>query len=320
MLYTYRFDAFGNQLLPNDMPDHNPLTATQNTTNTNPFRFAGEYLDFETGNIYLRARYFNPRTGRFTQEDPHWGLHNMQSNALSILQSSNLYAGMLNNPIRWNDPSGRSVIPAFILVATRPPFEPPRSGAMILNPDDRDTILSYLQQLTDHTLLVDDRGALRIGRWVLRNYETLPVGNRLIEAVIVNIRSSVNFVLAPGAENMIIPLAARNSFQIQFDPDATMDGRPAFIGLAHELIHYYLITQGQSNDWMMEYTTRTIYAIDDNMQTRRLVDRTRKIEFAVIGLHGYNNPARITENMIRAEHGVPLRPAYNRPDLWGYFR
>ena len=39
----------------------------------NPFRFCGEYYDRETNTIYLRARFYNPKLGRFTTEDPYKG-------------------------------------------------------------------------------------------------------------------------------------------------------------------------------------------------------------------------------------------------------
>jgi len=52
VIHTYRYDAFGNQL-------------NGDAVNTNPFRFAAEYYDWETGFIYLRARYMNPAIGRF---------------------------------------------------------------------------------------------------------------------------------------------------------------------------------------------------------------------------------------------------------------
>ena len=51
----YEYDAFGNRLKGSD-PD--------------PFGYCGEYYDSESGNIYLRARYYNSETGRFISEDP----------------------------------------------------------------------------------------------------------------------------------------------------------------------------------------------------------------------------------------------------------
>ena len=104
ILHTYRYDAFGNQLNGSE-------------TNTNPFRFAAEYYDWETGFIYLRARFYNPAIGRFISEDPYWTIHNMQfgrnpnpNNPVpciqAIMQSSNLFVYVMNNPIRFIDPLG----------------------------------------------------------------------------------------------------------------------------------------------------------------------------------------------------------------------
>jgi len=116
--HTYRYDAFGNEL-------------TQNPNDSNPFRFAGEYFDSHRGEYYLRARTFNPRTGRFTQPDPHWTIANMifgdnprrmneRDDPLglnhytmvpdihAILQAANLYVYCGNNPIMFVDPSGLS--------------------------------------------------------------------------------------------------------------------------------------------------------------------------------------------------------------------
>jgi len=106
ILHAYLYDAFGNELLSNANSDGD----ISGRTNPNPWRFNGEYWDSETQTYYLRARHFNPRTGRFTQPDPHWGIHNMQSDAASIIQSGNLYMFTMHNPVRWRDPSGRFAI------------------------------------------------------------------------------------------------------------------------------------------------------------------------------------------------------------------
>ncbi|GKH47843.1 hypothetical protein CE91St45_24050 [Oscillospiraceae bacterium] len=57
LLKNYRYDAFGNEEHPE------PL-------DVNPFRYCGEYFDRETGDYYLRARSYDPRTGRMLSEDP----------------------------------------------------------------------------------------------------------------------------------------------------------------------------------------------------------------------------------------------------------
>ena len=109
VLHSYRYNAFGVELNPNP-------------SNTNRFRFNGEYHDLHRGGeIYLRARIYNPRTRRFLTEDPHWTIHTgniifgdsptmrndrYMPSVHAILQSGNLYMFTLHNPVRWVDPSG----------------------------------------------------------------------------------------------------------------------------------------------------------------------------------------------------------------------
>jgi RHS repeat-associated protein len=77
---TYRYDAFGGEA--------NPVP-----TDPNPFRYAGEYFDGETGDYYLRARYYDPSMGRFASEDP-------------IRNGYNWYVYASNNPVNFIDSSG----------------------------------------------------------------------------------------------------------------------------------------------------------------------------------------------------------------------
>lgn len=93
---------------------------TENTHN--PFRYCGEYNDEESGLIYLRNRYYDPSIGRFISEDPHWNVNNMIfgdkeykdgetkiPDMSAIMQSSNLYAYCMNNPIKYVDVSGEAI-------------------------------------------------------------------------------------------------------------------------------------------------------------------------------------------------------------------
>ena len=118
VLRTYRYTAFGVQISPV-------------AGDTNPWRFAGEYYDRETGRIYLRARFFDPRIGRFTQPDPHWNIGNMQfgdtrvqrngrlvPDTWAIAQSGNLFVYCVNNPVMFGDPSGRFIISKILVGGT----------------------------------------------------------------------------------------------------------------------------------------------------------------------------------------------------------
>jgi RHS repeat-associated protein len=73
------------------------LRASQGTV-ANPFQYAGATGVQEDGSglDYMRARYYDPNQGRFTQPDP-----------LGLAAGSNSYVFSLNNPNSFQDPSGR---------------------------------------------------------------------------------------------------------------------------------------------------------------------------------------------------------------------
>ena len=92
----YDYDAFGNV--------HEQKEGIENY-----ILYRGQQYDQEAGQYYLRARYYNPVIGRFTQEDTYRG------------DGLKLYAYCGSNPVMYYDPSGHDKI-------TQPTVEPESHG------------------------------------------------------------------------------------------------------------------------------------------------------------------------------------------------
>jgi RHS repeat-associated protein len=87
VLQTYTYDAFGSIV---------PSTPFRNS-----FTYTGREYDEETGLYFYRARYYDPRLGRFLNVDPI-GFDG---------GDTNLYAYVGNNPVNRTDPKGLRYIP-----------------------------------------------------------------------------------------------------------------------------------------------------------------------------------------------------------------
>ena len=83
ILNHYNYDAFGNIIEKTEQVE-------------NRFCYNGEMLDSITQQYYLRARFYNPVIGRFTQEDTYYG------------DGLNLYQYCQANPVGYVDPSGHN--------------------------------------------------------------------------------------------------------------------------------------------------------------------------------------------------------------------
>ncbi len=91
IVHAYNYDPYGVELAVTDRELVNLIDTS--VEDTNPFRYAGEYFDAESGQIYLRNRYYNPATGRFITEDP-------------IRDGTNWYVYCAGNPVMYVDPWG----------------------------------------------------------------------------------------------------------------------------------------------------------------------------------------------------------------------
>jgi len=68
------------------------------TAIANDLLYTGRNYDYETGNYFYRARYYNPELGRFISRDPLSGAE--------FSQGTNLYAYCRNNFLNASDPTG----------------------------------------------------------------------------------------------------------------------------------------------------------------------------------------------------------------------
>jgi RHS repeat-associated protein len=69
-------------------------------TRGSALQYAGEHWDGDAGLLYLRARWYDPATGRFLTRDPFPGFA-----ALPQTQHAYVYVG--NNPVNLTDPNGQ---------------------------------------------------------------------------------------------------------------------------------------------------------------------------------------------------------------------
>ena len=85
---SYEFDAFGNKF-------------TVSGTTPNNYLYRGEQYDPDLGLYYLRARYYNPLTGRFMSRDPEDGIDTDPGTLHKYIYAK-------GDPVNLADPTGKA--------------------------------------------------------------------------------------------------------------------------------------------------------------------------------------------------------------------
>jgi RHS repeat-associated protein len=111
--YTYHYDGTGSTIAMTDSNgnivneyayDEFGNIVGNSETVSNPFKYVGQYGVMDEGNgLYnMRARYYDPRTGRFISKDP-----------IGLWGGLNFYSYANNNSMNWIDPWGLQEILLF---------------------------------------------------------------------------------------------------------------------------------------------------------------------------------------------------------------
>ena len=301
---TYEYDAYGNEKNP-DSADSNHL------------RYCGEYYDTEAGTYYLRARYYNPRIGRFVSEDP----------ARSGL---NWYTYCAGNPITYIDPSGYTIyLPG--------------------DEKDNDIILEMLQKTTDYLILSTDKDK-EDNIYVVydkENFKTdnpkLTSENTLLRELIDNEEYHLAIIIDTSKDSNSFdpynPTYNGVSYDglVKINPEDGVISNiigtkgvveeivPSYLMLAHELIHArrhmlgLYIKKSIKGEYYVDYLVRKNWGLAGFFNFSPTKYRYERKQYSVnapleelytVGLLDSGNTNEITENMIRAERGLRPRKYY----------
>ena len=300
----YEYDAFG-------------VIEDENAADINPWRYCGEYYDTETGNIYLRARYYDPSIGSFITEDP-------------ARDGTNWYSYCAGNPVSYIDPSG------MIL-------------KILGSQQFTDDMVGYLTELTNYTFktvaMEESEGVFVMLDGFNDNELNYVYSNQLVKGIIGN--GKICTIYESYSETNQVDYANKDEYgdleeiyaenryngigmsaDVYINPtnftqhylgerlnenglwESQLENEPnPMIILAHELIHAQRVMQGRAIDHIYGsavYGYLDINKSNDDPQ----YESAYYEELVTIGLIDFGNQP-INENSIRSEHGLNIRSVYS---------
>ncbi len=274
----------------------------EKANDTNNFRYAGEYHDSETGSIYLRARYYNPSTGRFITVDP-------------IKDGTNWYVYCSNNPIMFVDPWGLKII----IKGTEEEVEAIFNDLSTLT-DDTLSLKPVENEDNKYEVVIDEKneGEHPDGTKLVRRLIENPDGTPNEKTCTIRYDSNEQNSHTPSGENSRVVYnpydLSRYTKNLQTG-EIAYENRPMNIALAHELIHADRHFRGVTLDKKSTVAYTYPYAIHDfsytctDLRYNYQKAYTSKEELATVGIR-YDSDDDITENMIRAEQDLNERVQY----------
>ncbi|MDB6038861.1 MAG: hypothetical protein JWM99_2702, partial [Verrucomicrobiales bacterium] len=176
----------------------------------NPFLFHGQYFDYDSGLLYLRARFYDPYTGLFLQPDP-----------MGYDGSVNLYAGFGHNPVSLRDPSG-------LLPGPRRPSANGGSARIV-----RD-------ELTPH-LTIRGQNVRRLSSGEATSVQHAPVTQRPQMTEILKTRHGSSPMQARASE-----VAAPDNLDLFVDPPSSLAVKPARVPGARRAASERFIAEAES--------------------------------------------------------------------------
>ncbi len=260
------------------------------TSDTNPFRYCGEYYDSETGLIYLRNRYYDSTLGRFISEDP-------------ARDGTNWYVYCENNPVGFVDPLG---------------LELTLSGTDAEKAWLLDNVKKLTGDILQYKILPDQRWQVEYVKGA--NSDKYPVGTNVIRRI-VNNQYNCNIVVDNGKRiSEVVPYDVYNSYQKDRGTGNTvfinaknkykvsttngMQIMETYIVIGHELIHVLRNMHGNRKSGELRGF------IDGWGYAQEELEVSGIDYFQLSGKYIDVSSWQTSENSLRTEHKLPWRLKY----------